>query len=340
MRIRGLVLVSSLFISSNIISAQDFAFILPSIVNIRSGPGMNFEVVTQLRQGTIKSITSKSGNWIELNLGSKSGYVSKRIVFSTSTDNIANEFKEQHEVNNFNGYQYKLKRVNYKKDVPIFIAVYPTTLPRDDDIILSQMVNHISKVWGINNIYTGSAYIQKQAGTNLIVFDKESKKYYFLLIKDEISARTGVLVFWCKDSNWNLVHSKGKYHGRNKHTQTSLKSNTSASNNKIYTLGRKTQTLDSDKRIEQYMNTKYSQFGVISVDAVGTYMKLNVNTTLYSGFMVGPADTKFILTEMINQIKRFTLKNNAKIDVFYLSSKVITAESRSGRSEIDIIYHD
>lgn len=288
----------------------------------------------------MKSITSQSGNWIKLSLGTKSGYVSKGIVFSTSTDNIANEFKGKHETNNYKGYQYNLKRVNYKEDVPIFIAIYPLTLPRDDDIILSQMANHITNIWRVKNISTGSAYIKNQAGANLIVFDKATREYQFLLIKDEISARTGVLVFWCKDSRGNLVHSKGKYHGSNKLTQTSLKSNTSALNNKLSAPGFKTRTLDSDRRIEQYMNTKYSQFGVTSVDATDTYMKLYVNTTLYSGFMVGPADTKIILTEMINQIKKFTLKNYAKIDVFYLGSRVITAESRSGRSEIDLTYHN
>lgn len=51
-----------------------------SFLNVRSGPGTNYNVVTVLKNGTEVQVTGKTGNWYSINLNGKIAYVSASYI--------------------------------------------------------------------------------------------------------------------------------------------------------------------------------------------------------------------------------------------------------------------
>lgn len=50
------------------------------IVNVRTGPGTNYDVIGQIRHGTLYPVIGESGDWWIINFNGQTGYVSKSVV--------------------------------------------------------------------------------------------------------------------------------------------------------------------------------------------------------------------------------------------------------------------
>lgn len=59
-----------------------------SILNIRSGPGTNYKIVSTIKRGSTVSITSSKTSWYKITSGSKSGWVSSKYI-RKSTSRVA-----------------------------------------------------------------------------------------------------------------------------------------------------------------------------------------------------------------------------------------------------------
>lgn len=56
-----------------------------TILNIRSGPGTNYKVVSTIKKGSIVNITSSKTGWYKISSGSKSGWVSSKYIKKSSS---------------------------------------------------------------------------------------------------------------------------------------------------------------------------------------------------------------------------------------------------------------
>ena len=73
------VLIASLLIGSclNVTAFAEGATVTGSEVNVRSGPGVNFDVLGSVSRGTIVEVTDRSnGDWYAINYGGRTGYMS------------------------------------------------------------------------------------------------------------------------------------------------------------------------------------------------------------------------------------------------------------------------
>ena len=64
------------------------AYITGGSVNVRTGPGIGYGVVTTLRTGTQITIYSLSGGWYKMTVGSMTGYVSSKYVTRTPVGTV------------------------------------------------------------------------------------------------------------------------------------------------------------------------------------------------------------------------------------------------------------
>ena len=54
-------------------------------LNIRSGPGTNFDIVTTAAQGTVLAVLANQGSWIKVHFGGADGYVAAQFLDLTTT---------------------------------------------------------------------------------------------------------------------------------------------------------------------------------------------------------------------------------------------------------------
>jgi N-acetylmuramoyl-L-alanine amidase len=66
----------------------DSGVIKGSVVNIRSGPGTNYEIVGTVYQGTEVTISQQQGDWYKITLGNTTGWVSSSLIDAKITAKV------------------------------------------------------------------------------------------------------------------------------------------------------------------------------------------------------------------------------------------------------------
>lgn len=61
-------------------SKLKYGVVTASVLNVRKGPGTNYLVINQLKKGTKVVLAKLTGNWYNINLGNRSGYVSAQYI--------------------------------------------------------------------------------------------------------------------------------------------------------------------------------------------------------------------------------------------------------------------
>jgi hypothetical protein len=96
--------------ASNSVSSVETAYIVPSQLNLRAGPGTEHGVITKLSQGNsvicLSRTQSADGNtWVRVRAGSFVGWVNQKHLSSSLPDTSIDEF-EVHQGNTLNGFTY------------------------------------------------------------------------------------------------------------------------------------------------------------------------------------------------------------------------------------------
>ncbi|MEP7288721.1 MAG: N-acetylmuramidase domain-containing protein [Chloroflexota bacterium] len=83
------------FVASNFVTLTDVkpqastggqhAEVTTNSLNIRSGPGTNFPVLTTVGQGSVLTVLDNQGNWIKVKVGTSDGYASTQYLNLTTT---------------------------------------------------------------------------------------------------------------------------------------------------------------------------------------------------------------------------------------------------------------
>lgn len=73
------------------IASADTVSTKVSNLNVRSGPGLNFEVIGQIKQGKEYNIISEEESWVQIDLGGKTGWVANWLVNRNASDIKQNE---------------------------------------------------------------------------------------------------------------------------------------------------------------------------------------------------------------------------------------------------------
>src|SRR5260221_8570092 len=64
-------------------------------LNVRSGPGITYSILTTAAQGTVLSVLQKGGDWIKVRIGTTEGYVSAQYVNLNTTKTATGYLIEQ-----------------------------------------------------------------------------------------------------------------------------------------------------------------------------------------------------------------------------------------------------
>ncbi|MGM0600157.1 MAG: SH3 domain-containing protein [Candidatus Rifleibacteriota bacterium] len=73
-----------------------------SALNVREGPGMSYDVLQTVPQGTVVTITGFSGNWYEVNVDGRTGvYVHSAYVKVTDYDEVDDPEAEKNATKRF-----------------------------------------------------------------------------------------------------------------------------------------------------------------------------------------------------------------------------------------------
>lgn len=328
MKVRILLLL--IIFGSNIF-ASDFGFTLPSFVNVRESNSTNSDILGQLKRGTLVQLIYQNGDWWRISNNNYSGYIHKNCLFNfedyrNNPDN--KNLVKTVEAKSYEGQSFTINQIEYKEHIPVYIAVFPNLLPRDDDIIMRQMVNLIDILWGNKSVKSDSYYLDKDGFITLLGFKKDRLTYKFLFVKDEYTARIGVVVFWCQDNNGNKKNSQ--YITNIKKSDTYKKQ---VPKEKQYRL--------TVSNLETYLYSEYNRHGVIDVEADknNPLVILHVNKVLYAGFLVDKESAYTIFNSLLYTIKKTYKNDYATIYIYYLDKKVIRADQYKTQ-RIDVKYYE
>src|SRR5258708_6537740 len=64
-------------------------------LNVRSGPGITYSILTTAAQGTVLSVLQKGGDWIKVRIGTTEGYISAQYVNLNTTKTATGYLIEQ-----------------------------------------------------------------------------------------------------------------------------------------------------------------------------------------------------------------------------------------------------
>jgi len=205
-KMKRLILVLIALISFGF--SQDICFVLPTFANLRAESSNKSEIIGRIKRGQIVLGKYTSGSWKRVEYGIKSGYIYKTSLFSIEDFSEATTELVKHiRVGDYKGLNYAIDIPKYDEDVPLYIVVYPELLPRDDEIINSHIKFQISNIWGQTSFVKEFTPQQEKYATVLDYYDG---KYHYkvLLVKDNITRKTGVLIIWCEDISNYLVSGK------------------------------------------------------------------------------------------------------------------------------------
>lgn len=76
----------TLLLSTGEVNAASEAIIKVDPLNVRSGPGLSYETIGQVHKKEKYQIVDEKGNWIQIKLGSKTGWVAKWLVEVNTTE--------------------------------------------------------------------------------------------------------------------------------------------------------------------------------------------------------------------------------------------------------------
>ncbi|QHE53099.1 SH3 domain-containing protein [Pontibacillus sp. HMF3514] len=82
------LIIGSFFILSSDISAESTAVIKVEPLNVRGGPGLSHEQVTQVHKGESYPVIQQKGNWVQIQMDSRKGWVAKWLVDLKGTPTV------------------------------------------------------------------------------------------------------------------------------------------------------------------------------------------------------------------------------------------------------------
>lgn len=91
-----------IFNSSNTYAESTTRTVDTEILNLRSGPGLSFEVTDSLKKGVQLEVISASGDWLQVKYKDRTGWVASWLTASSASDKNATNTKIVSQVNSLN----------------------------------------------------------------------------------------------------------------------------------------------------------------------------------------------------------------------------------------------
>jgi len=152
-RIMRIAIIFAMCLACSVVVANaDSGLVTGNGLNLRSGPGTNYKVVTTLAKGTIVNTIGASGNWTQVTYEGKEGYVSSQYISvrKTTTDRSGTTINRESSVGQ--------EVVEYAKKFLGVKYVFGGSSPNGFDC--SGLTSYVYKKFGYNINRTASGQAQ------------------------------------------------------------------------------------------------------------------------------------------------------------------------------------